>query len=308
MNQLTKRIQENWLANSFGALKEENLDETILAPAPAPKLLDQRRLEELIAAFKAKQSPAHAPSPLKVKMVQEFIKDNAHKFDEATCKQLADLCKPKSKPLVMLMGDVPCKPKLKPSAQQMGDVPKNQIPYMDKDIKIRMLNTLISKTGFDIQKIETLAKSFGLDIAFVNKSNSVQISLTIVSYKWESVITALLNTGATENFIDNNATTSLGRRELEYKWPAYNVDGTLNQHGIITQYYDLLISKGNVKWQQRLYITNLERDHFLLGYPWFKAFKPDIDWENRTLKGPKVKAETIQKVTWDKVQAYLKDK
>ena len=41
MNQLTKRIQENRRVNSFDALKEENLDETVPVAAPAPKLLDK---------------------------------------------------------------------------------------------------------------------------------------------------------------------------------------------------------------------------------------------------------------------------
>ena len=86
------------------------------------------------------------------------------------------------------------------------------------------------------------------------------------------------------------------------------MDGTVNQHRNISKYCDLLISKGNIKRQQRFYVTNLGRDRLLLGYPWFKAFKPDIDWEQGTLKGPKVKAETTQKVTWDKAQSYLKDK
>ena len=169
MNQLTKRIQENRCVNSFDALKEENLDETILVAAPTPKLLDKQKLDKLMAAYKAKQSPPRAPSPLKAKMVQEFIKDNAHKFDEATCKQLVNLCKPK--------------PKSKPSAQQMGDALKDQIPYMDKDIKIRTLNALVPAIGFNIQKIQTLAKTFGIDSAFVNRSHSVQIPITLISYK-----------------------------------------------------------------------------------------------------------------------------
>ena len=154
MNQLTKRIQENRHVNSFDTLKEENLDKTIPVAAPAPKLLDKQKLDKLVAAYKAKQSPPCASSPLKAKMVQEFIKDNAHKFDEATHKQLADLCKPE--------------PKMKPSAQQIGDALKNQIPYMDEDTKIRTLNVLVPTIGFDIQKIETLAKTFGIESAFVN--------------------------------------------------------------------------------------------------------------------------------------------
>ena len=137
MNQLTKRIQDNRHINSFNTLKEETLDETIPVAAPTPKLLDKQKLEELMAGYKAKQSPARAPSPLKVKMVQEFIKDNAHKFDEATCKQLANLCKPV---------------KSKPSAQQMGDALKDQIPYMDEDTKIRMLNMLVPAIVLRLQE------------------------------------------------------------------------------------------------------------------------------------------------------------
>ena len=167
MNKLTKRIQENRHTNSFGTLKEESLDKTIPVTAPIPKTLDKKKLKELIAAYKAKQSPTHISSPLKAKMVKEFIKDNAHKFDDATCKQLADLCKPKSKP----------------SAQQMGDALKDQIPYMDENTKIRMLTVLIPTTGFNIQKIETLAKTFSLDAVCINRSNSVQVPITISSHK-----------------------------------------------------------------------------------------------------------------------------
>jgi len=67
----------------------------------------------------------------------------------------------------------------------------------------------------------------------------------------------------------------------------------LNRQGKITHYCDLMVSKGNVRRQLCFFITSLGRDCFLFGYPWFKAFKPDIDWENGTLKGPKVKVETI---------------
>ena len=226
INQLTKRIQENQCVNSFNALKEEDLDKTIPV-APAPKLLDQKKLEELVATFKAKQLPVHTPSPLKVKMVQEFIKDNAHKFDETTHKQLANLCKPK----------------LKPSAQQMGDTLKNQIPYMYEDTNIRTLNMLIPTAGFNIQKIETLAKTFSLDTVFVNRSNSVQVPIIISSHKQESTITALLNTGAMESFINKEALTwlRLGTKNLLYKQLAYNVDGTINTHRSISQYCNLLV-------------------------------------------------------------------
>jgi len=192
----------------------------------------------------------------------------------------------------------------------MGDALKEQIQTMDEDTKIRTLNELIPKNGFSIQKIETLAKTFGLDSVFVNKSNSVQIEFALISYKRETKEIGLLDTRATENFIDSETVKKLclGMKELPYHQPIFNVDRTLNRQGKITHYCDLMVSKGNIRQQLRFFITNLGRDRFLFSYPWFKAFKPNIDWENRTLKGPKVKVETIQKVTWDKVQGYLKEK
>ena len=38
---------------------------------------------------------------------------------------------------------------------------------------------------------------------------------------------------------------------------------------------------------------NLGQDHFIFGYLWCQEFKPDIDWENLVLKGPRIKVETL---------------
>jgi len=166
---------------------------------------------------------------------------------------------------------------------------------MDEDTKIRTLNELIPKNRFNIQKIEALAKTFGLDSVFVNKSNSVQIEFAVISYKQETKEIGLLDTRATENFINSETVKKLhlGMKELPYQRPIFNVDGTPNRQGKISHYCNLMVSQGNLRRQLRFFITNLGRDRFLFSYPWFKAFKPDIDWEAGTLKGPKVKVETI---------------
>ena len=61
--------------------------------------------------------------------------------------------------------------------------------------------------------------------------------------------TTLLDSGATENFI-NHATVirlCLGTKKLEKPHQVFNVDGTYNQHGTITHACDLLVSKGGKK-------------------------------------------------------------
>jgi len=46
----------------------------------------------------------------------------------------------------------------------------------------------------------------------------------------------------------------------------------------------------------------------LFGYPWFKKFNPDIDWEKSELKGPKVKIETLLYGTLQHAKTWLKQK
>jgi len=46
----------------------------------------------------------------------------------------------------------------------------------------------------------------------------------------------------------------------------------------------------------------------LFGYPWFKKFKPDINWEKSKLKGPKVQIKTLLHGTLQHAKAWLKQK
>jgi len=108
--------------------------------------------------------------------------------------------------------------------------------------------------------------------------------------------TALLDSGATENFINNWAVTRLrlGLKKLAFPKPVYTIDGSMNKNGEITHYCDLLVKQGQKKLRQRFYVTNIGKDNFILGYPWFQGFNPDVDWANNQLQGPQVKIETIR--------------
>jgi len=128
-------------ANRFGALKEENL--SAISPTPVPKLLDAKRIKELIAA-------------------------NAKKLDMQTRLKLIKLCKPQEAPVTM-----PCKPSKAP------------------DINAVTIGQAIDK----------------LNSVSVNKSNSVQTSFPLVHYRGIDTELALLDSGATENFIDHATAT-----------------------------------------------------------------------------------------------------
>jgi hypothetical protein len=41
-----------------------------------------------------------------------------------------------------------------------------------------------------------------------------------------------------------------------------------------------------------LFVTNLGKDHIILGYPWFEAFNPKINWKEGRLLGPQIELKT----------------
>ena len=135
---------------------------------------------------------------------------------------------------------------------------------------------------------------------YISRLNHIQINFVLSHYRGQAEETALLDTGATENFIDYKtvARLRLGTQKLTIPRPVFNVDGTNNRHGTITHACDLMVKQGNRKERQRFYVSNLGRDRFILGYPWFRTFTPDIDWTNAQLRGPQIKIETLKLETF----------
>ena len=107
-------------------------------------------------------------------------------------------------------------------------------------------------------------------------------------------IEALLDCGATHNFIDPRTVKSLamGTNPLKQALTVHNVDGTINQGGTISQYCNLWVRRGKHVEKLGFYVANLGRDRLILGYPWFTKFNPNFDWKNNTLEGEEVEIDT----------------
>ena len=102
------------------------------------------------------------------------------------------------------------------------------------------------------------------------------MTVSVDLYMWhkKTKVQALLNSGATENFIDQRAITLLGLGTQKLKVPrmVLNVDGTVNKAGTITHYCTLWIMRGEQCHNVLFYITNLGRNRFIFGHPWFTKF------------------------------------
>ena len=100
--------------------------------------------------------------------------------------------------------------------------------------------------------------------------------------------TALIDSGATENFLNHNTAKRLGITPKELPIPRImnNVDGTTNQMGLIRHFYNFCLKMGEQETIQRFYIGGIGTDRFILGFPWLQEFNPPINWTTRKVEGP----------------------
>ena len=90
----------------------------------------------------------------------------------------------------------------------------------------------------------------------------------------------LLDSGATENFMSLTYAKwlKLQFKRLPYERPLLNVDGTTNKMGSLKYYVDLQVQMGTKQTNMHLFLTDLGHHRVILGYPWFAANQPKIDW------------------------------
>jgi hypothetical protein len=92
---------------------------------------------------------------------------------------------------------------------------------------------------------------------------------------------ALIDCGVTGCFIDiewaklNNVPTC----PLSKLIPVYNVDGTANNAGMITDIADIILCYENHSEHTQLAITHLGKQSLILGYKWLQNHNLDINWQ-----------------------------
>jgi len=91
---------------------------------------------------------------------------------------------------------------------------------------------------------------------------------------------SLLDSEATENFLnlDYAKWLKLPIKKLPFPRKLFNVDGTENKAGQLQFYTNLAIRTGSTSTNMRFFLTQLGEHKAILGYPWFAAVQPKIDW------------------------------
>src|SRR5246127_4811527 len=121
---------------------------------------------------------------------------------------------------------------------------------------------------------------------YINKIDALNVPFTFQTAHATAEEKALLDSGATENFLDEETwrRMGVGRRVLDKPLKVINVDGTENRKGTITHYCRLRIIYNGESDLQDFYIASLGRDQMILGYPFFRRFEPKVSWKRGTLQ------------------------
>jgi len=99
-------------------------------------------------------------------------------------------------------------------------------------------------------------------------------------------VKALLNSGATGSFIDRDfvCLKGINTRTLSCNIPVFNVNGSPNKAGQISEVIDVLLRYKTHSKRMLLAVSGLGKQSLILGYNWLKDHNPKVDWEKEEVE------------------------
>jgi len=99
-------------------------------------------------------------------------------------------------------------------------------------------------------------------------------------------IKTFLDCGATRSFINRDFVCLKGMNTwtLSCNIPVFNIDGSLNETGQISEVMDIVLHYKTHSERILLAISGLGKQSLILGYDWLKDHNPKVDWEKREVK------------------------
>jgi hypothetical protein len=93
--------------------------------------------------------------------------------------------------------------------------------------------------------------------------------------------TALLDSGATENFMNlaYEKWLKLPIKQLPQPQALLNIVGTENKSRKLQYYTDLEVRTGSTNTMLCFFLSDLREHKAILGYPWLATAQPRIDWK-----------------------------
>ena len=119
------------------------------------------------------------------------------------------------------------------------------------------------------------------------KNSSIQVPIECRIQDRTLALKALLDSGATECFLNINKVHELDlpKKKLNRPKEVKNIDGTLNISGSITHETFLKVRLNGKEKTLRFYLANIGNEEAILGYPFLESLDPKVDWKTATIEG-----------------------
>ena len=129
-------------------------------------------------------------------------------------------------------------------------------------------------------------KKFFIHSARIEREILFSVSITTMDTHDTVPVKALLDSGATGLFIDRQFVhkNGLKTRILPIPIKVYNVDGSLNQGGSITEEVTLMMSHRGHKEKAVFEVCDLGKAVLIIGHPWLRKHNPEINWKTGEVK------------------------
>ena len=159
----------------------------------------------------------------------------------------------------------------------------DSIPYESKSIPDTSEPTPVSpSTRFRRPHWERrLPHSYIVAATPSERSLHVKVELQTTDTSQVFGMRALLDSGATGLFIDSEYVKSnrMPTRKLSRPIPVFNVDGTPNEAGQITEIVDVILRFKDHSERAQFAVTRLGKQHMILGHTWLQFHNPEVNWK-----------------------------
>jgi len=121
-------------------------------------------------------------------------------------------------------------------------------------------------------------------------------------------VKALLDSRATGSFIDRDFIRSKGINTwtLSCNILVFNVDGSPNEAGQISEVVDMLLHYKTHSKRMLLAVSGLRKQSLILGYNWLKDHNPKVDWEKREVEMTRCSLQCKRGCTLQKKRTHQK--
>jgi len=95
-----------------------------------------------------------------------------------------------------------------------------------------------------------------------------------------------LDSRATGNFIDQDfvQTKDINTQSISHPIPVYNVDGSPNEAGQISEVVDVVLCYKTHSERTLLAVSSLRKQNMILGYIWLKDHNPEVNWQTEEVQ------------------------